>query len=54
MQTNTCKTCGGTLVREGNYYVCQSYLNKWIIDVADDVHAVQRANAWGSPKAKRF
>lgn len=54
MQTNTCKTCGGTLVREGNYYVCQSCLNKWIIDVADDVHAVQRANAWEALRQNDF
>lgn len=54
MQTNTCKTCGGTLVREDNYYVCQSCLNKWIIDVADDVHAVQRANAWEALRQNDF
>lgn len=54
MQTNTCKTCGGTLVREGNYYVCQCCLNKWIIDVADDVHAVQRANAWEALRQNDF
>ena len=45
---NVCKTCGGTVVREGNFYVCEFCRNKWEIDSANDVHAVDRANAWAA------
>ena len=43
-----CKTCGGTVIREGNYYVCEYCSNKWEIDSGNDVHAVDRANAWSA------
>lgn len=46
MELKTCKTCGGTLKKLGNYYVCEFCGNRWEIDVADDINAVQRANAW--------
>ena len=48
MQTNFCKTCGGDLRREGNHYICQACGNKWTVDAADDVHVVDRANAWAA------
>ena len=48
MQQNLCKTCGGNLYRVGNHYVCQSCGNKWSADAADDVHVVDRANAWAA------
>ncbi len=41
-----CQTCGGPLVRSGNYYICEYCRHKWEIDSADDIHAVHRANAW--------
>lgn len=43
-----CKTCGGSVNRVGNYYVCEYCGNKWEIDSGNDVHAVERANAWAS------
>ncbi len=46
MQLITCKTCGGSVVKQGNYYVCESCGNKWIGDLSNDVHAVERVNAW--------
>ena len=48
MENITCKTCGGSVTRVGNYYVCESCRNKWEIDSANDVHAVERANAWAA------
>ena len=45
MGTN-CKSCGGSMNRSGNYYVCEFCGNKWEIDSSNDVHAVDRANAW--------
>lgn len=41
-----CKSCGGSMNRSGNYYVCEFCGNKWEIDSSNDVHAVDRANAW--------
>jgi len=46
MELMTCKTCAGSLIREGNYYVCEACGNKFEIDRANDINAVQRANAW--------
>ena len=46
MELKTCKTCGGNLKKIGNYYVCEFCGNRWEADVADDINAVQRANAW--------
>ena len=48
MISNKCNTCGGPVVREGDYYVCEYCRNKWEIDRMEDVHAVDRANAWAS------
>ena len=48
MQLNECKSCGGTLERRGNAYVCKYCGNKWIIDADQDVHVIDRANAWGA------
>lgn len=45
---NICKTCGGPVNRVGNYYVCEYCRNKWEIDSGNDVHAVDRANAWSA------
>lgn len=54
MQVNLCKTCGGDLHRVGNHYICQSCGNKWAIDEADDVHVVDRANAWAALRDGNF
>ena len=43
-----CKTCGGPVNRTGNYYVCEYCRNKWEVDSSNDVHAVERANAWSA------
>lgn len=43
-----CKTCGGPMQRVGNYYICEYCRNKWEIDSGNDVHAVERANAWAA------
>ncbi|MBQ4091020.1 MAG: InlB B-repeat-containing protein, partial [Clostridia bacterium] len=48
MQIETCKSCGGIIERRGNYYVCQSCGNKWVIDADNDVHVIDRANAWSA------
>ena len=48
MQLNECKSCGGTLERRGNAYVCKYCGNKWIIDADQDVHVIDRANAWSA------
>ena len=48
MELNRCKTCGGSLERQGNYFVCDSCGNKWEIDRAEDSTAVDRANAWNA------
>lgn len=46
--SNFCQTCGGQVARVDNYYVCEYCGNKWEIDSANDVHAVERANAWAA------
>ncbi|MBQ4586901.1 MAG: leucine-rich repeat protein [Clostridia bacterium] len=46
MEHHVCKCCGMLLKREGNYYVCDYCMNKWMIDVANDVSAVERVAAW--------
>lgn len=43
-----CKTCGGPVNRIGNYYVCEYCRNQWEIDSGNDIHAVERANAWAA------
>lgn len=48
MHLNLCKSCGGDLERIGNYYKCNFCGNKWVIDISDDVHVVDRANAWAA------
>lgn len=48
MENVKCKTCGGSVKRDGNCYVCEWCRNKWEIDQGNDVHAVERANAWTS------
>jgi len=48
MIINACKTCGGPVKRVGNYYVCEYCRNKWEIDGGNDIHAVDRANAWAA------
>ena len=46
--STVCKTCGGPVNRVGNYYVCEYCRNKWEIDSGNDIHAVDRANAWSA------
>lgn len=48
MQNNVCKSCGGDIRREGNYYVCNFCGSRWTIDADSDVHVIDRANAWGA------
>ena len=48
MQLDRCKSCGGELNRVGNYYVCRFCGNKWMIDADNDVHVIDRANAWSA------
>lgn len=48
MENTRCKTCGGSIERNGNYYICEYCDNKWEIDSSDDVHVVERANAWSA------
>ena len=48
MENITCKSCGGSVTRAGNYYVCDYCRNKWEIDSGNDIHAVDRANAWST------
>ena len=54
MQANLCKTCGGDLHRVGNHYICQACGNRWSVDAADDVHVVDRANAWAALRDGNF
>lgn len=46
MITYICKTCGARNERKGNRCVCEYCGNSWEIDSSNDIHAVQRANAW--------
>ena len=48
MTFDKCKSCGGELERIGNYYVCKFCGNKWMIDADNDVHVIDRANAWSA------
>ena len=48
MYQEICRSCGGELERRGNYYVCKFCGSKWMIDAAEDVHVVDRANAWAA------
>ena len=48
MQLNSCNSCGGRLERSGNYYECKFCGAKWQIDADNDVHVIDRANAWSA------
>ena len=48
MQLEVCRSCGGSLERKGDHYFCRFCGNKWAIDASDDVHVVDRANAWAA------
>ena len=48
MEMQRCKTCGGSVTRQGNFYVCDYCANKWEISAANDAYAVDRANAWNA------
>lgn len=48
MHNQVCKSCGGDVRREGNYYVCNFCGSRWTIDADSDVHVIDRANAWGA------
>lgn len=54
MENITCKTCGGAVYRSGNYYICEFCGNKWEIDASNDIHAVERANAWSALREGDF
>ena len=49
-----CKSCGGSIQRVENYYICDFCGNKWEIDSSNDVHAVDRANAWAALRDGNF
>lgn len=51
---NICKICGGSIVRDGNFYICEYCGNKWEIDSGNDIHAVDRANAWRALRDSDF
>lgn len=51
---NVCKTCGGSVERIGNYYICEYCGNKWEIDSSNDINAVERANAWAALRDGNF
>ena len=48
MQLDRCRSCGGELERIGNSYVCKFCGSKWVIDADQDVHVIDRANAWSA------
>ena len=54
MENLVCKTCGGVIERKGNYYQCKYCTSKWMADLSDDVHAVERANAWTALREGNF
>lgn len=54
MENIVCKSCGGSVTRQGNYYVCDFCRSKWMIDSGNDVHAVERANAWEALRNNDF
>ena len=54
MFEKVCRACGGALVREGNYFVCEYCQRKELIDASDDIHAVARANAWEALRKSDF
>ena len=54
MERKLCNSCGGQLNREGLYFVCPFCGNRWLADVADDVNAVARANAWEALRKSDF
>ena len=54
MFEKVCRACGGALIREGNYLVCEYCQRKELVDVSDDIHAVARANAWEALRKSDF
>ena len=48
MQLDRCRSCGGELERVGNSYVCKFCGSKWVIDADQDIHVIDRANAWSA------
>ena len=54
MNQYLCKTCGQPLSREGNNYHCAYCGNIWLADLADDINAVERANAWEALRVGDF
>ncbi len=54
MENIVCKSCGGSVTRKGNYYICDFCRSKWMIDSGNDVHAVERANAWEALRNNDF
>ena len=54
MEQIVCKVCGGSVTRKGNYYVCDYCPHKWIVDLSNDIHAVERVNAWEALRNNDF
>ena len=54
MEEKVCKSCGGTITRKGNFYVCDFCMSKWLIDASEDITAVERANAWEALRLSDF
>lgn len=51
---DVCKACGGSVIRKGNTFVCEWCGNRWTADASDDVHAVDRAEAWRALRKNDF
>ena len=54
MEQIVCNVCGGSVTRKGNYYVCDYCPHKWIVDLSNDIHAVERVNAWEALRNNDF
>ena len=48
MQLDRCRSCCGDLERVCNSYVFRFCGSKWVIDADQDVHVIDRANAWSA------
>ena len=49
-----CKSCGGPLERVENHYVCEYCGTRWEVNPAEDIYAVERANAWQALRDSDF
>lgn len=55
MKNNRCKSCGGDLIRKGDYYLCAYCGTQWEINnISNDAHAVELVNAWSTLREGDF